>query len=84
MAKYIDLLNKLNSLTPEQLECEIKILHDGNLVEHNIEVIVDENPLYAFDDTNMRTYYDFESDENAEEYDLILKSSTCKNCRNIS
>jgi hypothetical protein len=68
MKKYIDFLNELKKLTPEQLECDIKILRNGDLVNENIEIIVDDNPLYVFNDTNMENYYAFETEENAEEY----------------
>ena len=68
MKKYNDLLNQLQKLTTEQLNCDIKILSNGNLDEQTIEIVVDENPLYAFNDTNMESYYEFETEENAEEY----------------
>ena len=68
MKKYIDLLNELQNLTTEQLECDIKILSNGELNEQTIEIVVDENPLYMFNDTNMESYYAFEIEENAEEY----------------
>jgi hypothetical protein len=76
MKKYIDLLNELKKLTEEQLNCEIKMLSDGELIEQNIEIIVDDNPLYCFHDT-MDNYCDFESEENAEEYtcEKILESN---------
>ena len=68
MKKYIDLLNELQKLTTEQLDCEIKILSNGELNEQNIEIVVGENPLYVFNDTNMESYHAFETEENAEEY----------------
>lgn len=45
-----------------------KILSNGELNEQNIEIVVDENPLYIFNDTNMETYHAFETEENANEY----------------
>ena len=68
MKKYIDLLNELQKLTTEQLDYDIKILSNGELNEQNIEIVVDENPLYIFNDTNMKTYHAFETEENANEY----------------
>ncbi len=68
MKKYIDLLNELQNLTTEQLDCDIKILSNGELIKENIEIVVDENPLYVFNDTNMESYHAFETEENTEEY----------------
>lgn len=68
MKKYIDLLNELQKLTKEQLYCDIKILSNGELIDQNIKILVDENPLYIFNDTNMESYHAFETEENAEEY----------------
>ena len=69
MKTYRELLNELQSLAPEQLDVEIVILNDGMIQESTIDLIVSEEPLFQFNDTNMEIYYDFETEENAEEYD---------------
>ena len=69
MKTYRELLNELQSLAPEQLDAEIVILNDGMIQESTIDLIVSEEPLFQFNDTNMEIYYDFETEENAEEYD---------------
>ena len=69
METYRELLNKLQLLAPEQLDTEIVILNDGMIQESTIDLIVSEEPLFQFNDTNMDIYYDFETEENAEEYD---------------
>lgn len=69
METYRELLNKLQLLAPEQLDTEIVILNDGMIQESTIDLIVSEEPLFQFNDTNMEIYYDFETEENAEEYD---------------
>jgi hypothetical protein len=69
MKTYRELLNKLQLLAPEQLDTEIVILNDGMIQESTIDLIVSEEPLFQFNDTNMEIYYDFETEENAEEYD---------------
>lgn len=66
--KYVDLLNELQKFTPEQLEFDIKILSNGELTEQSMEIVIDEKPLYVFNDTNMENYHAFETEENAEEY----------------
>lgn len=75
--KYSDLFNELKKLTEEQLNCEIKILCNGDLIEQTLEIIVDDNPLYLFNDTNMDNYYAFEREENAEDYvcEKVLNSN---------
>ena len=69
MKTYRELLNELQSLAPEQLDAEIVILNDGMIQEFTIDLIVSEEPLFQFNDTNMEIYYDFETEEDAEEYD---------------
>ena len=69
METYRELLNKLQLLVPEQLDTEIVILNDGMIQESTIDLIVSEEPLFQFNDTNMEIYYDFETEESAEEYD---------------
>lgn len=77
MNKYIDLLNELKNFTQEQLHCEIKILCEGDLTEKSLEIVISDDPLYLFTDTNMESYCDFESEENSVEYNcekLFTKS----------
>lgn len=72
MKKYIDLFNELKKLTPEQLECDIKLLFsDNELIEKDIRIILDENPLYIFNDTNNNEFFAFEDVDIAEEYKCI-------------
>lgn len=77
MKKYIDLLNELQKLSKEQLECDIKLLSNDVLIEQNIEIVVDENPLYLFNDTNLDNYHAFENEESAKEYicEMILEKN---------
>ena len=77
MKKYIDLLNELQKLSKEQLECDIRLLSDGELLEQNVKIVVDENPLYLFNDTNLDNYHAFENEENAKGYicEMILEKN---------
>lgn len=52
----------------EQLDSDIVLLHDGKIEEREIDIDINDESLYLFCDTNMETYVDFESDENASEY----------------
>ena len=77
MKKYIDLLNELQKLSKEQLECDIKLLSNGELIDQNVEIVVDADPLYLFNDTNLDNYHAFENEENAKEYvcEMILEKN---------
>lgn len=68
MKTYRDLLVKLQSLSNEQLDNQFIILDNG-MIKNNLDLAINEQALFSFKDTDMSSYYDFESDENASEYD---------------
>lgn len=68
MNTYRELLEKLNTLTPEQLDNKIFILNQGLIEDKKIELVINEQSLYEFRDTGMEIYYDFEDDDIATEY----------------
>lgn len=68
MKTYKDLLDKLNKLNESQLLTDIVILSDGDIVIKEIQIHVDENPLYEFKDTDNNSYCEFEDSAVASEY----------------
>ena len=68
MKTYRDLLNRLNTLTDEQLDSEIVLIENNIIVNNSLELVICDNPLYSFKDTNGESYVDFEDELESEEY----------------
>lgn len=68
--KYIDLLNQLNNLSEEQLDSEIMVIDSEmyHIYDQGFNFVINENPLFMFNDENNLNYYDFSRQEDADEY----------------
>lgn len=71
MNSYRDLLEVLKKLSVEQLDSKIVILNEGVIDNREIEILINKEALYEFKDSNMETYFDFETHKNAKEYECI-------------
>ena len=69
MKTYRDLLNIITTLSDEQLDSEIVLIENNIIVNNSIELVIHNNPLYCFKDTNGEAYVDFEDEIESEEYD---------------
>lgn len=71
MKTYFDLFQKLKTLSSEQLNSNIVIMNDNEMTDKEIDIIISNDSLYQFYDTKLNSYCDFETDENAEEYNSV-------------
>ena len=69
MRTYSDLLERLKTLTPEQLQCQIVVMDRDELLGKSFDIETNENPLYSFMDERHNVFCEFEEDEAAEESD---------------
>lgn len=79
MKTYKELLEKLMTLSPEQLDSEIVVLADvfNTPMDAILNIEVHDQPLYKFKYTKDDTCFEFEDDENTEDYECekILNSN---------
>ena len=67
MKTYRNLLDKLLTLSNEQLDSNIFIIN-GQDISSSVEIIIDKNPVYIFTDFNNVNYNDFADEDEASEY----------------
>ena len=68
MKTYRDLLNKINTLSDEQLDSDIVLIENNIIINNSLELVINNNPLYCFKDTSGEAYVDFEDELESEEY----------------
>ncbi len=71
MKTYFDLFEKLKTLSSKQLNSDIVLMCDNQIIDKEIDIIISNESLYQFYDTKLNSYCDFETDENAEEYNSV-------------
>lgn len=71
MKTYFELFEKLKTLSTNQLNSNIILMSDNQIIDKEIDVVISNDSLYQFYDTDLNSYCDFETDENAEEYDSV-------------
>lgn len=71
MNTYFELFEKLKTLSIKQLKSNIVLMMDNQIIDKEIDIVISNDSLYQFYDTDLNNYCDFETDENAEEYESV-------------